>query len=224
MKSCKKNIEGFKEENAVFSLKNVKYKEVLHIDDLVIEDRKVTCIVGESGSGKTTLIRLLNKLISCDSGEIMYNNQDVNSIDSVKLRRSVVMLPQNPTNFPGNVKDNLLIALKFAEKPPVDDDRLRQILKTVHLNKELQDKSDTLSGGEKQRLALGRVMLLEPDVFLLDEPSSSLDEETERIIIEKLVAHTKEMNKTLIMVTHSKKIAENYSDNIIQIHQGSVVN
>lgn len=208
----------------MFSLKNVKYKHILHIDYLVIEDCKVTCIVGESGSGKTTLIRLLNKLISCDSGEIIYNDHDLNTIDSVRLRRAVVMLPQTPAIFPGNVKDNLLIGLKFAEKPPVDDDKLRQILKIVNLNKELHDESDNLSGGEKQRLALGRVILLDPDVFLLDEPSSSLDEETERIIIEKLVAYTKDTNKTLIMVTHSKKIAQTYSDNIIQIRQGKVLN
>ncbi|EKA7724901.1 ABC transporter ATP-binding protein [Listeria innocua] len=208
----------------MFSLKNVKYKHILQIDDLVIEDCKVTCIVGESGSGKTTLIRLLNKLISCDSGEIIYNDHDLNTIDSVRLRRAVVMLPQTPAIFPGNVKDNLLIGLKFAEKPPVDNDKLRQILKIVNLNKELHDESDNLSGGEKQRLALGRVILLDPDVFLLDEPSSSLDEETERIIIEKLIAYTKDTNKTLIMVTHSKKIAQTYSDNIIQIRQGRVLN
>ena len=134
------------------------------------------------------------------------------------------MLPQTPAIFPGNVKDNLLIGLKFAEKPPVDNDKLRQILKIVNLNKELHDESDNLSGGEKQRLALGRVILLDPDVFLLDEPSSSLDEETERIIIEKLIAYTKDTNKTLIMVTHSKKIAQTYSDNIIQIRQGRVLN
>lgn len=207
----------------MFSLKKVKYKHILHIDDLVIENGKVTCIVGESGSGKTTLIRLLNKLISCDSGEIIYNDHDLNTIDSVRLRRSVVMLPQTPAIFPGNVKDNLIIGLQFAKKPPVDDDKLRQVLNIVNLNKELHDESDNLSGGEKQRLALGRVILLDPDVFLLDEPSSSLDEETERIILEKLVEYTKDTNKTLIMVTHSKKIAQTYSDNIIQIRQGRVL-
>lgn len=207
----------------MFLLKNVTYKHILHIDKLVIEDNKVTCIVGESGSGKTTLLRLLNKLISSDSGEIIYNNHDLNTIDSVSLRRAVVMLPQIPAIFPGNVKDNLLIGLKFAEKPPVDDDKLRHILEFVNLNKELQDESEILSGGEKQRLALGRVILLNPDVFLLDEPSSALDEETERIIIEKLVTYTKDMNKTLIMVTHSKKIAQTYADNIIQISQGKIL-
>lgn len=207
----------------MFSLKKVKYKHILDIDDLNIEKYKVTCIVGESGSGKSTLLHLLNKLISCDSGEIFYNDQPLHTIDSVSLRRKVVMLPQIPTIFPGTVKDNLLIGLKFAEKPTVADEKLRQILSLVHLDKKLDDDCDKLSGGEKQRLALGRLILLDPEVFLLDEPSSSLDEETERIIIEKLIAYIKETNKTLIMVTHSKKIAQSYSENIVKIYQGKVV-
>lgn len=134
------------------------------------------------------------------------------------------MLPQLPAIYPGTVRENLLIGLKFAEKPIVDDIKLLQVLNLVHLNKNLDDNSAKLSGGEKQRLALGRVLLLDPEVFLLDEPSSALDEETERIIIEKLVAHTKDMNKTLIMVTHSKKVAQTYSDTMIEINQGKVVN
>ncbi len=207
----------------MFSLREVKYKHILDIKELNIEKSKVTCIIGESGSGKSTLLRLLNKLISCDSGKIMYNGQDLNSCDSVELRRTVVMLSQLPAIFPGTVRDNLLIGLKFAEKPAANDDKLLHVLNMVHLNKGLDDESDPLSGGEKQRLALGRVILLDPEVFLLDEPSSALDEETERFIIENLVAYTKETNKTLIMVTHSKKVAQTYSDNTIELSQGKVI-
>ncbi len=210
--------------NSMFWLKKVKYKHILDIYDLKIEKNKVTCIVGESGSGKSTLLRLLNKLVSCDSGEIFYRNQPINTIDSVELRRKVVMLPQQPVIFPGTVRDNLLIGLKFSEKSLVDDSKLGEILSMVQLNKELDEDSDKLSGGEKQRLALGRVILIDPEVFLLDEPSSALDEETERIIIDKLVTYTKELHKTLIMVTHSKKVAQIYSDNVVEIQQGKVVN
>ena len=223
MNYLRKLKNSYKGGISIFELKKVKYKNILNIENLVIEKHKVTCIVGESGSGKTTLIKLLNKIISSDSGKIFFNNQESNSINSVELRRNVVMLPQVPTIFPGNIKDNLLIGLKFAEKPLVDDDKLRQVLNIINLKKELLDESDSLSGGEKQRLTLGRVILLDPDVFLLDEPSSSLDEETERVIIEKLVSYSKEMNKTLIMVTHSKKIAQIYSENIIHIHKGKVL-
>ena len=208
----------------MFSLKEVKYKEILNIKSLKIPRHKITCIVGESGSGKTTLLRLLNKLISCDTGEIIYNDKDLKMIDSVELRREVIMLPQAPAIFDGSIKNNLLMGLKFSRRPFVSDSKLSEVLKAVKLNKDIYEDADKLSGGEKQRLALGRIMLLDPEVYLLDEPSSALDEETEEMIIKKLVEHTKVNNKSLIMVTHSKKIAEKFADNIIEVKEGKIVN
>lgn len=208
----------------MFTLKGVKYKNILNIDSLFIPANKVTCVIGESGSGKTTMIRLLNKLISYDSGEIFYNNKLLSEVDSIDLRRNVVMLPQSPAIFAGSVKDNLLIGLRFAEKPLVSDAKLIETLKLVHLDKNLSEDAEKLSGGEKQRLALARILLLNPEVFLLDEPSSALDEDTEHMIIKSLVDYTRENNKTLIMVTHSKKVASYFSDNIIEVKKGKVIN
>lgn len=206
----------------MFKLKDVKYKDILDIKNLKISKNKITCIVGESGSGKTTLLSLLNKMISSDIGEIIYNDKPLMSIDSIELRREVVMLPQIPAIFEGSIKDNLLIGLKFSQKPFVSDDKLSEILDAVKLDKDMNEAAEKLSVGEKQRLALGRIMLLEPEVYLLDEPSSSLDEETEEMIIKKLVEHTKANNKSLIMVTHSKKIAENFADNIVEVREGKI--
>lgn len=208
----------------MFLLKEVKYKDILDIKSLAIKSHKVTCILGESGSGKTTLLKLLNKLISKDSGEILYKNQCLDTINAVELRRNVVMLSQNPAIFSGNIKENLLLGLKFSEKPQVPDAALLEVLKLVNLNKELNEDTERLSGGEKQRIALGRVILMDPEVLLLDEPSSALDEDTEHMIISALVDYTKKYNKTLIMVTHSKKVANNFSDEIIEIRKGMVVN
>lgn len=201
----------------MFVLRDVTYKDILKIKNLTIQGGQVTCIVGESGSGKTTLLRLLNKLISCDSGEIFYKDQTLDSLDAVGLRREVVMLPQSPAIFPGSVKDNLLIGLKFSERLLVADEKLIETLSLVKLNKALADEAAKLSGGEQQRLALARVIIMEPDVLLLDEPSSALDEETEHIIIEALVRYTRDNHKTLIMVTHSKRVAGLFADEIIEI-------
>ncbi|MPN17699.1 Fe(3+) ions import ATP-binding protein FbpC [bioreactor metagenome] len=94
----------------------------------------------------------------------------------------------------------------------------------VELNKPLEENAEILSGGEKQRLALGRVILMNPEVLLLDEPSSALDEETENLMVAKLASYVKANNKTLVMVTHSKTIALRFSDNIIEISDGKIVN
>lgn len=207
----------------MFQIRDLKYKHILDIKELEIPGQRITCIVGQSGSGKTTLLRMLNKLISSDSGKILYNDENLKDIDSIGLRRKIVMLPQTPVIFNGTVRDNLQIGLKFSEKPEAADGELLEILEKVHLKKALDDNADKLSGGEKQRLALGRVMLLKPEVLLLDEPSSALDEETEQLIIESVVEFSKRNNRTLIMVTHSKKVADTFADNIIEIKEGKVV-
>jgi putative ABC transport system ATP-binding protein len=133
------------------------------------------------------------------------------------------MLSQSPGIFPGSVRENLLIGLKFSEKDPADDSELVEIMKKVHLYKSLDDVAENLSGGEKQRVALGRVMLMDPKILLLDEPSSALDEKTERNIIKEVTDYVKTKNKTLIMVTHSKEIARDPADEIIEMAQGRVI-
>lgn len=223
MNYLRKLKTNYKGDISMFSFREVQYKNILDIKSLNIQKNKVTSIVGQSGSGKTTLLRLLNKLISCDNGEIYFEGKPLSNVDSVNLRREVVMLPQAPAIFKGSIRDNLLIGLKFSERPIATDDKLSQMLKLVNLNKELVDDAEKLSGGEKQRLALGRVVLMEPRVLLLDEPSSALDEGSEHMIIEELANYTKENNKTLIMVTHSRKVANTFSDEIVEIERGKVV-
>ncbi|MDF2892759.1 MAG: transporter related [Clostridia bacterium] len=207
----------------MFEIKDLKYKNVLNIKYLVIPSHKVNCIVGQSGSGKTTLMRMLNKLISPDAGTILFEGKDLSKVDSVQLRRKVVMLSQAPIVFDGSIRENLQIGLRFSEKNEAAEAEMLEVLKLVHLNKSLDDNADKLSGGEKQRLSLGRVILLNPDVFLLDEPSSALDEDTEQLIIEAVVEYSKRNNKTVIMVTHSKKVAGTFADNIIEIVSGQVM-
>ncbi|WP_353893493.1 ATP-binding cassette domain-containing protein [Proteinivorax hydrogeniformans] len=207
----------------MFTLKGVKFKDIIDVDRLDIAAGKVTCIVGESGSGKTTLLKLLNKMISCDVGQILYHEKDIAGIDPVEIRRQVVMLPQSPAIFEGSVEDNLLIGLKFSGKKLASKVELKQVLKLVNLNKKLDDEAESLSGGEKQRVALARVILMEPEVLLLDEPSSALDEDTEQLIINELVRYTLKNEKSLVMVTHSKKMATDFADEIIKIKDGAVI-
>lgn len=207
----------------MFILKNVKFKNILDIDYLYIEKGKVISILGQSGSGKTSLIKLLNKMISKDSGEILYKNKNLEDYDPIDLRRSVLMLGQNPAIFQGTIKYNLEIGFKFQEKEPISQKEMIEVLEKVGLKKELDQETDKLSGGEKQRLALARIILLDPEVLILDEPSSALDEKTADLVIKNTVNFAKEKNKSLIMVSHSKKIAEKYSDKIIFIKDGKIL-
>ncbi len=206
----------------LFEIKNVSYKDILFIDSLKIEEGEITCILGKSGGGKTTLLKLLNHLYSYDTGSITFKGDELKEIDPIDLRRKVVMLGQNPAVFPGTVRDNLILGLRF-HGIEYNDEQLLEILKKVYLDIDLDADASNLSGGEKQRLALGAVLLLNPKIMLLDEPSSALDEDTEEFIIDMVVNYIKKKNGTLIMVTHSGGIAREYADRIIRVDKGRII-
>ncbi|SMP38716.1 putative ABC transport system ATP-binding protein [Desulfonatronum zhilinae] len=206
----------------MFEFIDVHYDNILDLPSLVLGTEQVTSLVGASGSGKTTVLRLLNKMISPTRGRILFQGEDLTQRDSVRHRRDVVMLSQSPAIFEGTVGDNLRAGSRFQEKEPLGDGDLKRLLEQVRLAKPLDEAADKLSGGERQRLALARVLLLEPRVYLLDEPSSALDEETEQLIFDMLTAHVRAAGKTIIMVTHSKAMARKYSDTIIEMSGGKV--
>lgn len=201
----------------MFQLNDVTYKDILNIKNVSIKANKITAIIGASGSGKTTLVKLLNQLISQDSGSITYQNKPIDAFDPIELRKEVVMLSQTPAIFDGNIRDNLLIGLKFSGKEAAKDDELKKALEKVKLDKSLDDDADSLSGGEKQRVAFARVILMDAPVYVLDEPTSALDDETEAIVMDRFIEEARKNNKSVIMITHSKKVAEDYSDEIIQM-------
>lgn len=206
----------------MFTLEDAGYKDILVIESLSIPPLATTCIVGESGSGKTTLLKLLNHLLSCDRGRVLFKGDDITILDPVVLRRAVVMLPQTPLIFPGTIKDNLLLGLQFGGKPLVGDDVLVSILARLRLNKKLTDSAVELSGGEKQRLAICRLMLMDPEVLLLDEPTSALDDNMEDVVMDLLVSFAAAERKTLILITHSRELARKYGDVIITLEKGKV--
>lgn len=204
----------------MFEFKNVKYKNILDIPHLSIEKGKITTFVGQSGGGKTTVLRLLNKMISPTQGEIFFEGKNLSEIESVRHRMNVTMLSQNAVIFEGSIRDNITMGMKYQDRALPNDHDLERLLERVHLKKNLDDNADNLSGGERQRLSLARVLLLDSPVYLLDEPSSALDEGTEKLIIEMIVNQVRKTGKTLVMVTHSKRVASEYSDVIVRIENG----
>ncbi len=204
----------------MYTISQILYKDILAIHSLSVPPGRVTCITGESGTGKTTFLKLLNRLISPDRGEIYFNGTPLSEIDPVILRRQAVMLPQVPPMFAGNVRDNLQIGLFFAGKPPAPEEKMHRMLAQLGLKKELEDDPGKFSGGEKQRLALARVLLADPPVMLLDEPSASLDEGTGHAVISRVVATSREAGKTLVMVTHSLAIAREFADYLVTLKPG----
>ena len=208
----------------MFEFINVKFKGILDIPALTIGSFGITTIKGPSGSGKSTLLKLLNKLYSPTEGRILFERVDLAELDTIQHRRKVIMLSQNAVMFQGTIRDNMLAGLKFQKRELPGDERLLELMDRLKLSNGLDQPAESLSGGEKQRVALARVMLLEPDIYLLDEPSSALDEDTAQLIIHMLSEHVREGRRSLIMVTHSKAIAQRYSNAIVEVVGGKCVN
>jgi putative ABC transport system ATP-binding protein len=203
----------------MFVIENLIFKDILLIDRMEIPANMITCLVGESGAGKSTLLKMLNIMLSPDGGEIYFKDKNIKVADPILHRRNVVMLAQQPIIFEGTIRDNLNIGLNFSEKKLKEDHELNKALEIVNLNKALNEDADTLSGGEKQRLALARVYLMEPEVYLLDEPTSALDEETESVVMASFIKHVKQKGQSVIMITHSQKIATKYGEKIITLEK-----
>lgn len=206
----------------MFKLKDIKFKNILDIENLEISENVVTIVKGESGSGKSTMLKLLNNIISPNSGVVMYNGVDVNDINPITLRREVIMQSQFPNIFPGNVRENLNIIFTLRGEEGLDDEKLLKAMEIVNLKKDLTDDAQNLSGGEKTRLSIARLFLVEPEVFLLDEPGASLDSKTEEILMNNVISEIKRRNKTLIYISHSEN-QKSISDEIITMKDGRVI-
>lgn len=204
----------------MFELKNVQFKNILNIDNLIIDDSGLTMIIGPSGSGKSTLLKMLDDIISPDSGEILYKGDNISSYKAHELRRKIIMQSQFPTIFEGNVRDNLNIARKFSGLDNLCDAKVSELLHLVLLDKKLDEDPKDFSGGEKTRLSIARVLAMDAEVYLFDEPTSSLDDETEFNLINKVIQYLKEKNKKIVMVSHSEKLFS-LAEQVIEINNNT---
>ncbi len=190
----------------LFALSDIQFRDVFAIDTMAISPSAITVVQGPSGCGKTTLLRLLNRMSRTDSGTIRFHDDALDTIDPVTLRRKVVMLSQSPVLFSTSVRDDALAGCRFAGMAVPSDEQISNALGAVRLNKSLSDDPTPFSGGEKQRLALARVMLMEPEVLLLDEPSAGLDADTEEAVF-AVIRSRRDAGSAVVLASHSGNLA-----------------
>lgn len=170
---------------------------------------------GESGCGKSTLLRLLAKLESASGGTLRFRGDDYVSIPATSLRRKVAYLQQLPVMIQGSIRENLLLSFRFA---PHDRSGTGSGLPTAEAPGELLARANlngldldapagALSVGQKQRIAMLRLLLMNPDVLLLDEPTASLDAASAGIIHAWLRELHEDEGKTIVHVTHAERHA-----------------
>jgi putative ABC transport system ATP-binding protein len=178
-----------------------------------------TAIVGPSGSGKSTLLRLLNRLADPDAGEVRYRDRPLASYDPLLLRREVSLVPQLPALLEGTVESNLRFAAELAGRE-LDAARCLGLagLAAAFAARDVGE----LSVGEQQRAMLARALAQEPRVLLLDEPTSALDPEAREAIEATLVGLRREIDVSLVVVTHDPEQARRLAERAVRLRAGCV--
>jgi ATP-binding cassette, subfamily B, bacterial MsbA len=219
------------------ALENVSFSyaaglpEVLHGVSLRIKHGDVVALVGPSGAGKTTIASLLPRFWDATSGRVTFDGIDVRDLSLADLRRAIGIVPQEPTLFSGTIRENIAYAgISAAGARPSDDD-IRAAAAAAHaeefisrlpqgLDTPVGERGVKLSGGQRQRLAIARVFLKNPALVLLDEATSSLDNESERLI-EEAMEDLLRGRSTLIIAHRLSTVLR--ADRVVVIDQGQIV-
>lgn len=218
--SLKYNIE-FKHVNFAY---NTNY--VLHDVCLNISTGNKVAFIGESGSGKSTLAKLIMNFYQCSSGEILINDVNINDIDLESLRSKIAYVSQNIFLFSGSIKENLTLGNhRVSTEDIISSCKMAQIHDFIEslpdkYDSLIEDNGSNLSSGQKQRIALARAILKNPDILILDEATNNLDSITEKLIEDTLNQYCK--NKTTIVIAHNLNSIIN-CDTIYVIDKGSII-
>ena len=198
---------------------------VLNIEDLTILEGRLYTLFGANGAGKSTLLNILAFLLPPTAGEIYYDGRRVDwSRGSLEeKRKKVTLLHQSPYLFGGTVFANVAFGLKARGIPKEEQQRLvEKALDVVGLREFGERKARELSGGEAQRVAMARALVLSPEVFLLDEPLANIDRETAGLL-EDVIASLPSLGTTVVMTTHDPDLPNRLNGASILLEGGRVV-
>ncbi len=191
-----------------------------------VEKGEFVAIVGSSGSGKSTLLHIIGGVDRPTSGKVYVDGEDVFKLNENNLaifrRRQVGLIYQFYNLIPIlNVKENITLPILLDGKK-VDEVYLNELVDTLGLSKRVNHLPNELSGGEQQRVSIGRALMNRPSILLADEPTGNLDSKNSKEIVDLLRLSNKKYKQTIIMITHDQKLALN-ADRIITIKDGKIV-
>ncbi len=206
-----------KDENKVVALDNVSFS---------VQKGEFVAIVGASGSGKSTLLHLIGGVDRPTGGKVYIGDEDIYKLSDDKLaifrRRQIGLIYQFYNLIPIlNVEENITLPLDLDGRK-IDKNELNEMLELLGLENRRKHLPNELSGGQQQRTSIGRALITRPSIILADEPTGNLDSKSSDEIVSLLKKSNKELNQTIIMITHNLEIAK-MADRIIKIEDGKII-
>ncbi len=204
-------------------------KRILSVEHARFQCGQIYGIVGPSGSGKSTFLKLLNLLEKPTTGRLHFWGTEldltaVSQASSLVIQRQMALVAQKPVMFQTTVYANVAMGLRFrrCDKATVHS-RVMQALERVGMLEAAKQQASTLSGGEAQRIALARAIVLEPKLLLLDEPTASLDPQNVAIFEQVMRAIHQQGTTAIVIVTHNLPQARRLADECLFLHKGELV-
>ena len=196
--------------------------DILKDINLDVNEGDVVVIIGPSGSGKSTLLRCINKLETLTKGNILLDGKNID--DSLEFHKKIGMVFQSFNLFENlTVLDNITLApIKTKTLSEIDAvKRAKELLKMINLESKINEYPRSLSGGEKQRVAIVRSLIMSPEIMLFDEPTSALDPEMIGEVLSLM--KTLSSNMTMVIVTHELDFAKEIANRVIFMDGGMIV-
>lgn len=196
------------------------------VDDfsLIIPSHKTTVFVGSSGCGKTTLLRMINRMVDATGGELLIDDENVSSIEAVRLRRRIGYVMQNSGLLPHRtVIDNIATVPRLTGVPKKDARaRALELMDTVGLDRAMAERYPAqLSGGQQQRVGVARGLAVDPNILLMDEPFGAVDPIVRAELQQELLRLQRELGKTVVFVTHDIDEAFLLGDQVVILEKGA---
>lgn len=202
---------------AILTATNLQFLDILRYPDIEIERGSASFICGRSGTGKTTLLKLFNATRTPAGGTITINGRDIADMDTIDLRRRVLLAGQKVYLFDDTIKGNFQQFYAFRGEPCIGEEDMREFLRLCCIDFPLDTRCQPLSGGEKQRVFLAVHLSMKPQVLMMDEPTSALDTKTSRLLLSQVKAYCKKNGITLVAVSHDAALTAEFADRVITL-------
>jgi len=201
----------------VVALDNISFK---------VKEGEFIVISGPSGSGKSTILHTISGLEKPTNGKVYFYDKNIYEMNKKELtilrRQKMGIIYQFYNLIPTlNVEENIILPIQL-DKKKVDKKRLEEIIKFLNMDNRKKHLPNELSGGQQQKVAIGRALMMKPTMILADEPTGNLDSKSSNEIIQLLKKINKDYNQTIIMITHNLEIAK-LADRIIKLEDGKIV-
>lgn len=204
----------------IISIKNLTIRDTISYPDFDIKKGEIVFLTGESGSGKSSLLKLFNMTENPSSGKIYYNAQNLHFMDTVEVRKKILLAGQEAYLFSGTIRENFIKYYEYLGLNNLEKSQMLNFLRICKVDFDVDEKCDEMSGGERQRVFLAIALSLNPEVLMLDEPTSALDEKTSKELIQNIVEFCKAKAITLIVVSHNRVLAEVFAEKLINMEEG----